>query len=57
MAGPDGTYTGMMFGGNVKWNKGDSFKMITPDLQKAIQKETGANDTKPAYTKGAVLQP
>lgn len=57
LAGPDGTYTGMMFGGNVKWNKGDSFKMITPDLQKAIQKETGANDTKPAYTKGAVLQP
>jgi hypothetical protein len=47
----------MMFGGNAKWNKGDSFKMITPDLQKAIQKETGANDTKPAYTKGAVLQP
>lgn len=57
LAGPTGTYTGTMFGGNVKWNKGDSFKMITPDLQKQIQKETGAYDQKPAFVKGAVLQP
>jgi RHS repeat-associated protein len=57
LAGPNGTYTGTLFGGSVSWKKGDSFKMITPDLQRAIQKENGANDTKPAFTKGAVLQP
>jgi RHS repeat-associated protein len=57
LAGPNGTYTGTLFGGSVSWKKGDSFKMITPDLQKAIQRENGANDTKPAFTKGAVLQP
>ena len=52
-----GGYTGTMYGGSVGFKNGDTFKMITPDLQKAIQKENGAYDTKPAFTKGGVLQP
>jgi len=46
-----------LYNNSVKWNKGDTFKMITPDLQKAIQKANGADDTKPAFTKGWRLQP
>ena len=57
MAGPNGTYSGSLYGGSVNWKNGDTFKMITPDLQKAIQKANGALDTKPVLTKGAVLQP
>jgi RHS repeat-associated protein len=57
MSGPNGTYKGSLYGGTVRWNKGDTFKMITPDLEKAIRKSNGALDMKPAFTKGAVLQP
>lgn len=53
---PNG-YTAGLYNNSVKWNKGDTFKMITPDLQKAIQKANGADDTKPAFTKGWRLQP
>jgi RHS repeat-associated protein len=53
---PNG-YTGSLYGGSVGWKKDDTFKMITPELQKAIQKENGASDTKPAFRKGAILQP
>jgi RHS repeat-associated protein len=53
---PNG-YTAGLYNNSVKWNKGDTFKMITPDLQKAIQKANGAYDTKPAFTKGWRLQP
>ncbi len=53
---PNG-YTASLYGGSVNWKNGDTFKMITPDLQKAIQKENGSWDTKPAFTKGWRLQP
>jgi hypothetical protein len=53
---PNG-YTAGLYNNSVKWHKGDTFKMITPDLQKAIQKANGADDTKPAFTKGWRLQP
>jgi uncharacterized protein RhaS with RHS repeats len=54
--GADG-YSGSMNHNSVIWDKGDSFKKITPDLQKAIQKANGIWDTKPAFNKGEVLQP
>ena len=53
---PNG-YTASLYGGSVNWKNGDTFKMITPDLQKAIQKENGSSDTKPVFTKGWRLQP
>ena len=53
---PNG-YTANLYGGSVNWKNGDTFKMITPDLQKAIQKENGSWDQKPAFTKGWRLQP
>ncbi len=43
-------------GGQLSFNKGDTFKQITPELQQKI-KENYQNLTSPAFTKGAVLQP
>jgi len=51
------TYHGGLYGNSVKWQTGDTFKGITPDLQNAIQKANGSWDTKPAFTKGDRLQP
>lgn len=58
-AGPGGSYTGYFNvppNGQVNWKKGDTFKVITPDLQQKI-KENYQNLNSPAFTKGAVLQP
>ena len=51
------TYHGGLYGNSVRWQTGDTFKGITPDLQKAIQKANGSWDAKPAFTKGDRLQP
>jgi hypothetical protein len=55
-----GTYVSGSFsfpkGGQLSFNKGDTFKVITPDLQQKI-KENYQNLNSPAFTKGAVLQP
>jgi len=50
-------YTASLYGGSVNWKNGDTFKMITADLQKAIQKANASYDTKPAFSKGWRLQP
>jgi RHS repeat-associated protein len=58
-AGPGGSYTGYFNvppNGQVDWKKGDTFKVITPDLQQKL-KENYQNLNSPAFTKGAVLQP
>jgi hypothetical protein len=58
-AGPGGSYTGYFNvppNGRVDWKKGDTFKVITPDLQQKL-KENYQNLNSPAFTKGAVLQP
>ena len=58
-AGPGGTYSGYFNvppNGQVNWKKGDTFKVITPDLQQKL-KENYQNLNSPAFTKGAVLQP
>jgi len=46
-----------LHGGSVNWKRGDTFKMITADFQKAIQRRNGSWDQKPAFTKGWRLQP
>jgi RHS repeat-associated protein len=55
-----GTYVGGFMNippkGKVSWNKGDTFKQITPDLQQKIN-ENYKNLKSPAFTKGSVLQP
>jgi RHS repeat-associated protein len=57
---PDATYTkgSISFpkAGQLLWNKGDTFKQITPDLQQKIR-ENYNNLNLPAFQKGAVLQP
>jgi RHS repeat-associated protein len=58
-AGPSGSYTGYINvppNGRVDWKKGDTFKVITPDLQQKI-KENVQKLNSPAFTKGTVLQP
>lgn len=58
-AGPGGNYSGYFNvppNGQVNWKKGDTFKVITPDLQQKL-KENYQNLNSPAFTKGAVLQP
>jgi RHS repeat-associated protein len=58
-AGPGGDYIGYVQvppNGQVNWKKGDTFKVITPDLQHKI-KQNYQNSNSPAFTKGAVLQP
>src|SRR5579863_5571498 len=50
-------FTASLYGRSVNWTAGDTFKGITPDLQKAIQKANGSWDTKPAFVKGDRLQP
>jgi len=58
-AGPGGDYSGYFNvppNGQVNWKKGDTFKVITPDLQQKL-KENYQNLNSPAFTKGAVLQP
>jgi hypothetical protein len=57
-AGPGGDYTGyfkfLQIGSQLE--KGDTFKVITLDLQQKI-KQNYQNLNSPAFTKGAVLQP
>ena len=58
-AGPGGSYSGYINvppNGQVKWGKGDTFKMITPDLTQKIN-QNYQNLNSPTFTKGAVLQP
>jgi len=58
-AGPHGTYSGFInIGehGQVKWKKGDTFKVLTPDLQQKIN-ENYENLNSPAFTRGGVLEP
>lgn len=46
----------LQFGtGQMAWKAGDTFKMITPDLQQKIQ-QNYTNTSSPAFTKGSVLQ-
>jgi hypothetical protein len=62
--GPINVPRGMVFGGAqlnfkngpLKWNAGDTFKQVTPDLQQKL-KENYKNLDSPAFRKGAVLQP
>lgn len=57
---PGGTYIGGSIsfpqGGQLLWNEGDTFKQITPDLQRKIR-ENYNNLNSPAFQKGSVLQP
>ena len=57
---PDGWAGAGLYGNTVKWDKGATFKVITPDLENAIRKSyaaQGIDDSKPSLTKGGVLQP
>lgn len=54
------SYTNTMgtpHGYQVQWGLKDTFKMITPGVQQMINQEYGTESTKPAFTKGSVLQP
>jgi hypothetical protein len=47
-----------LYRGNVKWDQGATFKVITPDLENAIRKSyaaRGIDDSKPSLQKGSVL--
>jgi RHS repeat-associated protein len=48
-----------LYGGSVKWDQGDTFKKITPDLENAIRKAYAGrgidDDSKPSFQKGSVL--
>ena len=55
---PSGWTGASLYGGSPKWDQGNTFKMITPDLGNAIRKSyaaQGIDDSKPSLQKGAVL--
>lgn len=56
---PDGwTGASLSYGGSPRWDQGDTFKMITPDLENAIRRfyaARGIDDSKPSFRKGSVL--
>ncbi len=50
-------YSASLYGGSVRWKKGDTFQVITPSLKRAIRQVDGVSDTKRAFVKRWVLEP